>query len=84
LVDEDGPPPTPKVGANGAKEYQVVLTGRATSVPVTAVLSGHKRTIIDNTEEGLDCAVHLLGRSRSCWIWLGSKESLAIRVSYCG
>jgi hypothetical protein len=37
LVAEDGPHPTVKVGANGATVYKVVLAGRATSVPFTAV-----------------------------------------------
>jgi hypothetical protein len=45
-------------GANGAKVYQVVLTGRATSVPFTAVLAGPERTLTDKTTAATTCGDH--------------------------
>ena len=36
----------------------VLLAGRATSVPFTAVLTGPKRTTTDNTTAALTCADH--------------------------
>ena len=41
---------------------QVVLTGRATTVPFTAVMTGHEGTTTDNAEAAFTCAVHCLRR----------------------
>jgi hypothetical protein len=49
-------------GTPGGKLYQVVLTGRATSVPFTAVLTGPERTTTDNTKAAWSCAVPYLRR----------------------
>jgi hypothetical protein len=48
----------------------VVLAGRATSVPFTAVLAGRKRTTTDNTKAPSTCDVPCLRRWRSRPIWL--------------
>jgi hypothetical protein len=41
---------------------RVILTGRATSVAFTAVLSGPERTTTDKTKAASTCAVHYLRR----------------------
>jgi hypothetical protein len=43
---------------------QVVLTGRATSLPFTAVMTGPQRTITDNVMAASTCTPHRLRRSR--------------------
>jgi hypothetical protein len=48
----------------------VVLAGRATTVPFTAVLTGPRRTIMDNATATSTGAVPCRRRSRSCPIWL--------------
>jgi hypothetical protein len=50
---------------------RVVLTGRATSVPFTAVLTGLQRTIMDNTTGASTCTGPRLSKGRSCpnWLW---------------
>jgi ClpA/ClpB-like protein len=49
---------------------RVVIAGRATSVPFTAVLSGIERTPTDNIIVAVACAVRHVPRWRSCSIWL--------------
>jgi hypothetical protein len=46
------------------------LTGGATSVPFTGVLSGPERTATDNAEVAPTWAIRSLCSSRSCSIWL--------------
>jgi hypothetical protein len=50
---------------------QVTLTGRATSVPVTAVMTGPQRTTTDNTTAAPTCAYSRLPKSGLCpnWLW---------------
>lgn len=69
----DGPHPTLKVGAKGATLYQVVLTGRATSMPFTAVLTGPERTTTDNATAVATSAAPCLRRSRARLISLGEQ-----------
>jgi len=45
-------------GANGVTVCRVILAGRATSVPFTAVLNGPERTTTDNHEAASTCTVH--------------------------
>jgi hypothetical protein len=49
VLGEDEPHSAVSVRANGAAVCEVLLAGRATSVPVTAVLLGPERTTTDNT-----------------------------------
>ena len=48
----------------------VVLIGRATTVPFTAVLTGPQQTIRDNATATSTCAVACRRRSPPCSIWL--------------
>jgi len=48
----------------------VVLTGRATSVPFTAVMNSPERTTTDKTTAAVTCADHRFSWWRSCSIWL--------------
>jgi len=49
----------------------VLLGGRATSLPCTAVLTGPERTITDNAEVAPTCATSHLCRRRSRPSWWG-------------
>ena len=68
---------TVEVGANGAAVYRIVLTGRATSVPFTTVMTGSQRTPTDNTEAASTCTVPYLTRPRSCSNRLCKQEVVA-------
>jgi hypothetical protein len=70
VVAEDGPHGTVRVGVNDTTPDQVALTGRATSVPFTAVMTGPERTTTDNVEAAFTSAVCCLRRSRVRPIWL--------------
>ena len=48
VVTEDGPHPPVKVEPSAPRCVRVILTGRATSVPFTAVSDGDERTTTDN------------------------------------
>jgi hypothetical protein len=52
----------------------VVLAGRATTVPFTAVLTGPERTITGNATAASTCAVPCRRRWRSGPIWLCKQE----------
>jgi hypothetical protein len=62
VLGEEEPHPAVSVRANGATVCEVVLAGRATSVPVTAVLLGPKRTTTDNARPASTCAASHLRR----------------------
>jgi len=53
----DGPPPSLQLEPMAAMPSHVVLAGRATSVPFTAVITGPERTATDNHEVASTCAV---------------------------
>jgi hypothetical protein len=59
-----GDSPYGQVGADSATAFQVILTGRATSVPFTTATTGSKRTTTDNTEAASTCAVHCVTEPR--------------------
>jgi hypothetical protein len=62
LVTEDGPHPTVKVEPTARPDTGVILGGRATSVPFTAVPTGPQRTTTDNAEAASTCTAPLLRR----------------------
>jgi len=62
VVAEDGPHPTVRVEPTAQAATRVILGGRATSVPFTAVLTGLQRTTTDNAEAGPTCAASHLRR----------------------
>ena len=49
--------PSGRGGGNGATVCEVILAGRATSVPFTAVLNGPERITTDNHEAASTCTV---------------------------
>jgi hypothetical protein len=61
LVTEDGLPDAPG-WSQRRQGVPVALTVRATSVPVTAVLTGPQRTTTDNAEAASTCAVRCHSR----------------------
>jgi hypothetical protein len=50
VVTEDGPHPLVEAEPTAPQCARVILAGRATSVPFTAVLNGPERTTTDNHE----------------------------------
>jgi hypothetical protein len=70
VVTEDGPHPLGALGAAAATCERLVLAGRATSLPFTAVLTGPQRTTTDNAEATATCGVPCFRRWQSCPIWL--------------
>jgi hypothetical protein len=60
VVTEDGPHPTVKVEPTAQQHTGVILGGRATSLPFTAVVSGSQRTTRDNAEAASTCAVRYI------------------------
>jgi hypothetical protein len=62
--------PSGRGGANGATVCEIILAGRATSVPFAAVMAGPERTTRNNPEAVSTCAVLSSRRSQSCPIWL--------------
>jgi hypothetical protein len=57
VVTEDGPHPPVEAEPTAPRYARVILAGRATSVPFTAVLAGPQRTTTDNHEAASTCAV---------------------------
>jgi hypothetical protein len=57
VVTEDGPHPPVGAEPTAPQCARVILAGRATSVPFTAVLDGPQRTTTDNHEAPSTCAV---------------------------
>ena len=57
VVTEDGPHPPVEAEPTVPRRARVILAGRATSVPFTAVLNGPERTATDNHEAAVTCAV---------------------------
>jgi hypothetical protein len=74
LATEGGPSPRVKAGPSGATAYHVILTGRATSVPVTAVMTGPERTTTDKAKAASTSVVRYLRRSQTWPIWLWEQE----------
>jgi hypothetical protein len=62
VVTEDEPRRTVRVEPTAQLDTGVILDGRATSVPFTAVLTGPQRTITDNAEAASTCAASHLRR----------------------
>jgi hypothetical protein len=58
----------------------VVLGGRATSVPFTAVLNGPERTTTDNHEAASTCAVPILAGAQQRPIWFWEQEVTPVAV----
>jgi hypothetical protein len=58
VVTEEGPHPTVRVEPTARPGTGVILAGRATSVPFTAVPNGPERTATDNYKASWTCAVH--------------------------
>jgi hypothetical protein len=56
IVTADGPHPLAELGAVARCVSLVVLAGRATRVPFTAVSNGPERTITDNATAAATCA----------------------------
>jgi hypothetical protein len=61
--------PCDQGGTIGATDCRVILGGRATSVPFTAVLIGTERTTTHNAEACSACTVLSSRTSQSCPIW---------------
>jgi hypothetical protein len=57
VVTENGPHPPVEAEPTAPRRATVILAGRATSVPFTAVLAGVERTTTDNYEAASTCAV---------------------------
>jgi hypothetical protein len=57
VVTEDEPHPMVSVVPTVNGYTKVALAGRATNVPLTAVLNGPERTTTDNHKAGSTCAV---------------------------
>jgi hypothetical protein len=57
VVTEDGPHPPVEAEPTATRCSRVILAGRATSVPFTAVLNGPERTTTDNHEAASTCTV---------------------------
>jgi hypothetical protein len=76
---EGGSRPVVKVNPTPPSCATVILGGRVTSVPFTAVPTGPERTTTDNAEAASTCAPDYLRRSRSCpiWLWEQGVASLA-------
>jgi hypothetical protein len=74
VVTEEGPYPTITVAPTAPRGARVILTGRATGVPFTAVLAGPERTTTDNTTAAVTCVARLVPRSRGWPIWLWEQE----------
>jgi hypothetical protein len=63
VVTDDRASPCGQGGEPTAQpDTGVILDGRATSVPFTAVLTGRQRTTTDNPEAALTCATSHLRR----------------------
>jgi hypothetical protein len=62
VVTEDGPHPLVEAQPTAPRYARVILAGRATSVPFTAVLNGPEQTTTDNAEMPSTCAVPCLRR----------------------
>jgi len=70
VVTEDEPRRTVRVQPTAQLDTGVILDGRATSVPFTAVPTGPQRTTTDNAEAASTCAASHLRRQRSRPNWL--------------
>jgi hypothetical protein len=57
VITEDGPHPPVEAEPTASRYARVILAGRATSVPSTAVLNGPERTTTDNHEAASTCAL---------------------------
>jgi len=62
VVTEDEPDATVKLNRRRHGVPGVILTGRATNVPFTAVLTGPERTTTDNATEAATCTDHRFPR----------------------
>jgi hypothetical protein len=89
VVTEDGPHPPVKAEPTALRCARVILTGRATSVPFTAVLNGPERTTTDNHEAASTCAVPDPRRRQQRPIWLckqgvvGSSPIISTTTANC-
>jgi hypothetical protein len=70
VVTEDELHPTVRAKPAARPGTGVILYGRATSLPFTAVLNGPERTTTDNATPASNCTVRCLRRSRARPIWL--------------
>ena len=87
MVTEDGPHPTVKVEPTAQHDTGIILGGRATSLPFTAVLSGSQRTTTDNARASSTCTVlsHRRSQSRPISLWeQGSGSQRGVRLSPLG
>jgi hypothetical protein len=62
VVTEEGPHPTVRVEPTARPGTDVILDGRATSVPFTAVPNGPQRTTTDNSGAAATSAFRCLRR----------------------
>jgi hypothetical protein len=72
VVTEDGPHPTVRGRLTAQPDtYRVILSGRATSVPLTTVLTGLQRTTTDNaTARSTSAGRHpRRWQQRPNWLW---------------
>jgi hypothetical protein len=71
VVTEGGPHPPVEAEPTAPRRARVILAGRATSVPFTAVLNSPERTTTDNHEAASTCTIPCPRRSqqRPNWLW---------------
>jgi hypothetical protein len=80
VITEDGPHPPVEAEPTASRYAKVILAGRATSVPSTAVLNGPERTTTDNHEAASTCAVPILAGAQQRPIWLWEQEVTPVAV----
>jgi hypothetical protein len=86
VVTEDGAAPFSQGEPTAQHDTGIILGGRATSLPFTAVLSGSQRITTDNARAAWTCTVlsHRRSQSRPIWLWeQGVADPRSITAKVC-